>query len=86
MGSMAGDQDPNEAELSTIGGSLESYLTEHHGEVVLNGVEKKIMKLARKAAKTLTKVTKAKGKKVEKAKKKANKALDRFDATIAPQA
>jgi len=86
MGSMAGDQDPNEAELGAIGGSFESYLTQHQGQVVLNGVEKKIMKLARKAAKTLTKVMKAKGKKVEKAKKKANKALDRFDATIAPQA
>jgi CSLREA domain-containing protein len=86
IGALSGDQDPNEAELDTIGQSLQPYLTQHQGQVVLNGVEKKITKLAKKAAKAIAKVTKAKGKKIEKAKKKANKALDKFDATIAPQA
>jgi CSLREA domain-containing protein len=87
IGSMSGDQDPTEAELNEIGGSLKPYLTQFHGQVVLNGVEKKIVRLARKAAKAIAKVTKVKaGKKLDRAKKKATEALDRLDAAIAPQA
>jgi hypothetical protein len=86
IGSLSGDQDPNEAELDTIGQSLLPYLTQFQGQVHMNGVEKKVLKLAKKAAKAIAKVTKAKGKKIEKAKKGANKALDKFDAMIAPQA
>jgi large repetitive protein len=86
IGSLSGDQDPNEAELDAIGQSLLPYLTQYHGQVAMNGVEKKVLKLAKRASKAIAKVTKAKGKKIEKAKKKANKALDKFDVTIAPQA
>ena len=87
IAALAGDQDPTEAELATIGASLEEYLKQHHGQVTMNGPEKKVMKLARKAAKAIKKVTKAKaGKKLDKAKTKANKALDAFDTAIAPQA
>ena len=85
FGILSGDQDPNEAELDTIGQSLLPYLAQYQGQVGLNGAEKKVLKLAKKAAKAIAKVTKAKGKKIEKAKKRANKALDKFDAMIAPQ-
>jgi len=86
IGSLSGDQDPSEAELDTIGQSLQAYLTQYHGQVQMGGPEKKVLKLAKKAEKAIAKVMKAKGKKIEKAKKRANKALDKFDAMIMPQA
>jgi CSLREA domain-containing protein len=87
IGALTSDQDPTEAELNEIGGSLEPYLTQFDGQVVLNGKKKKVLKLAKSASRAIAKVTKAKaGKKLDKAKKAALKALDKFDATIAPQA
>ncbi len=87
IGSLSGDQDPTEAELSEIGGSFKPYLTQFDGQIVLNGKKKKVLKLAKQASNAVAKVTKAKaGKKLDKAKKAALRALDKFDATIAPQA
>jgi len=86
IGSLSGDQDPTEAELNEIGGSLEPYLTQFDARSA-ERQEKKVLKLAKNASKAIAKVTKAKaGKKLEKAKKTALKALDKFDATVAPQA
>lgn len=63
------------------------YLTRFDGQVVLNVKTKKVLKLAKNASKTIAKVTKANaGKKLDKAKKPALKALDKLDATVAPQA
>ncbi len=87
IGALASDQDPTEAELNEIGGSLGPYLTGFDGRVVLNAKTKKVQKLAKNASRAIAKVTKAKaGKKLDKAKKPALKALDRFDAIVAPQA
>jgi large repetitive protein len=87
IGALTSDQDPAEAELDEIGGSLKPYLTQFDGQIVLNGKKKKVVKFAKQASKAIGKVTKAKaGKKLDKAKKPALKALDRFDATVAPQA
>jgi len=87
IGELSGDQDPSEAELNEIGGSFKPYLTQFDGQIVLNGKTKKVLRLARKASKAVAKVTKAKaGKKLDKAKKPALRALDKLDATIAPQA
>ena len=53
----------------------------------LTSKKKKVSKLAKQAAKAIRKVTKAKaGTKLDKAKNRALNALDKFDATIAPQA
>ena len=87
IAALAGDQDPLEAELGTIGGSLSQYLKDFSGQLVVTGNAKKAAKMAKKAAKAIKKVGKAKaGPKLDKAKGKANTALDAFDAMIAPQA
>jgi hypothetical protein len=87
IAALAGDQDPLESELGTIGGSLKDYLTQFHDQLVMNGPSNKATKLAKKAAKAIKKVTKAKaGPKLDKAKLKANAALDALDAMVAPQA
>ncbi len=87
IGALTSDQDPAETELAEIGASLKPYLTQFDGQIVLNGKKKKVRKLAKQASKATGTVTKAKaGKKLDKAKKTALNALDKLDATIAPQA
>jgi large repetitive protein len=87
IAALTSDQDPTEAELDEIGGSFKPYLTQFDGQLVLSGKKKKVRKLAQSASKAIRKVTKAKaGGKLDKTKKAAPKALDRFDATVAPQA
>lgn len=88
IGALTSDQDPTEAELTEIGSSFTPYLkTQAVGALVLTSKKKKVLKLAKQAAKAIKKITKAKaGTKLDKAKKTAIKPLDKFDATIAPQA
>jgi CSLREA domain-containing protein len=87
IGALAGDADPLEAELGTIGESLPTYVSQFKAQIQLVDPNAKTDKLAKKARKKIKKVGKAKaGAKLDKAKTKANTALDALDAAVAPQA